>query len=154
MAEADVRAALERLDQWGRDLERDLARRLDFVCDLAAVEKAIADLRAEVREWLCVDCNTVYPGPPSRGFDCVICPKCEGACGPRLFMENRQLEALVAAHVDAGARYKKALETIEYWDRADVANSPNDVRLRMGKLAREALLPPAAPEAPPPTAGA
>lgn len=33
----------------------------------------------------------------------------------------------------------EALDTIEYWDRADVANSSEDVRRRMGKHAREAL---------------
>lgn len=51
------------------------------------------ELRAEVKEWLCIECNTVYPGPPQAGFSCVQCPKCGGKTGPHLMMEIRDLEA-------------------------------------------------------------
>lgn len=53
-------------------------------------------LRAEVREWLCEGCRTVYPGPPAPGFLCVICPTCKGLTGPRGLMERRALERQVA----------------------------------------------------------
>lgn len=49
-------------------------------------------LAAEVNEWFCIGCNTVYPGPPSQGFDCVICPKCGNYCGPRVSMELLELK--------------------------------------------------------------
>lgn len=37
---------------------------------LAACQEQVKELtlRSEVREWLCVRCNTVYPGPPAKGF--------------------------------------------------------------------------------------
>jgi uncharacterized protein (UPF0335 family) len=53
----------------------------------------IAELEAEVREWLCADCKTVYPGPPTKGFDCVICPKCKGRTGPKNTIRIAELEA-------------------------------------------------------------
>jgi hypothetical protein len=56
----------------------------------------LASLRAEVKEWLCSDCNTVYPGPPQEGFACVVCTKCGGSTGPRLAMENRLLRTFSA----------------------------------------------------------
>lgn len=52
-------------------------------------------LRAEVREWICESCNTVYPGPPQKGFSCVICPKCGGITSPRMTAENASLKAEV-----------------------------------------------------------
>ena len=69
---------------------------LVHACTPDAVLALIAEverLRAEVSEWLCIDCNTVYPGPPQPGFACVVCPKCGGSTGPRLAMENRLLRA-------------------------------------------------------------
>jgi hypothetical protein len=59
---------------------------------------AIESLRGEVREWLCVKCRTIYPGPPQKGFACVQCPKCGGDCGPRNFMELRRLQAVAALY--------------------------------------------------------
>ena len=59
---------------------------------IAEVER----LRAEVKEWLCIDCNTVYPGPPQPGLSCGICPKCGGSTGPRPAGENRLLRAELA----------------------------------------------------------
>jgi hypothetical protein len=64
----------------------------DDMIDADKMIERIADLRAEVREWLCMSCNTVYPGPPQAGFACVMCPKCKGTTGPRGFVERRVLE--------------------------------------------------------------
>lgn len=43
-------------------------------------------------EWLCQDCNTVYPGPPQKGFMCVICPSCGGNTAPRTTVEITRLK--------------------------------------------------------------
>ena len=58
---------------------------------------AIRQLRNEVKEWLCADCNFVYPGPPQTGFGCVICPRCQGRTAPRQTVEIRKLEDRIAA---------------------------------------------------------
>lgn len=58
----------------------------------SALLKDIAVLRGEVREWLCVRCDTVYPGPPAKGVWCIVCPKCSGDCGPRGLVERRALK--------------------------------------------------------------
>jgi hypothetical protein len=71
----------------------------DWIVWQAAQRGLIAEverLRAEVKEWLCIDCNTVYPGPPQPGVACVMCPKCKGSAGPRLAVENRLLRAKLA----------------------------------------------------------
>ena len=52
----------------------------------------IAELRREVREWMCDGCNTVYPGPPQPGIWCVQCPRCGGDTAPRDTIERRRLE--------------------------------------------------------------
>lgn len=49
-----------------------------------------ASLAERVKEWLCLGCRTVYPGPPKEGFSCVVCPKCGGNCGPKDYMELRE----------------------------------------------------------------
>lgn len=46
----------------------------------------------DVGEWLCVKCRIVYPGPPHPGLWCVRCPKCSGDCGPRDFVEKREIK--------------------------------------------------------------
>lgn len=66
-----------------------------------AREAEIADLRAEVYEWLCDKCRTVYPGPPQKGFACVQCPKCGGNTGPRNWIELRSERERVKALVEA-----------------------------------------------------
>lgn len=56
------------------------------------IERAyLQQLLSEVREWLCTDCNTVYPGPPASGLAGVKCPQCGGITAPRLSVENRRL---------------------------------------------------------------
>lgn len=64
--------------------------------EAAPSDDEVALLRAEVREWLCIDCNTVFPGPPQNGFACVQCPKCNGPTGPRGLMERRKLMTEIA----------------------------------------------------------
>lgn len=58
----------------------------------ASKQKEIDALPSEIREWVCIDCNTVYPGPPSSGFSCVICPKCSGRTMPKASAEKRYAE--------------------------------------------------------------
>lgn len=59
---------------------------------MAEAANEIERLRADVQEWLCDKCNTVYPGPPQPGFACVQCPKCKGATAPRQTIERRRAE--------------------------------------------------------------
>ena len=59
---------------------------------IVVLEADNAWLRREVREWLCEGCRTIYPGPPRKGFSCIICPKCGGLTGPRMTAEMRALE--------------------------------------------------------------
>jgi hypothetical protein len=52
-----------------------------------------SEAMTEVREWLCENCNTVYPGPPGKGVaSSILCPKCGGITAPRLTIENRRLK--------------------------------------------------------------
>lgn len=74
----------------------------------------LAALRAEVREWLCASCNTVYPGPPAPGLSCVICPKCKGSTGPRGLMERRALEQKIA---DLRAQLARATDVATHFAR-------------------------------------
>lgn len=79
------------------------------------VEEATRELRALVKEWLCVKCRTVYPGPPQPGVYCVQCPRCHGDCGPREFMEQRE-------------RIEKAVKeaVAKAWEEAAQTIDPND----------------------------
>lgn len=81
--EAERDAAVQRADAWAQTAAKAMDARVN-------VEKERDDLRKEVREWLCDTCNTVYPGPPTRGFDCVQCPKCLGNTSPRMWLERNQ----------------------------------------------------------------
>jgi len=62
----------------------------------AELRRDLEEMRKEVREWACDDCNTIYPGPPAEGLSCVICPKCKGRTAPRskidLIRARRELE--------------------------------------------------------------
>jgi len=68
--------------------------------ELIELKKINMSLLNEVHEWLCDTCATVFPGPPQKGFHCVICPKCNGTTGPRVTMEKRKAEAALAAAND------------------------------------------------------
>lgn len=77
-----------------RDCEFIAAANPATVLELIA---EVEQLRAEVKEWLCIDCNTAYPGPPRPGFACVICPKCKGTTMPRQRAEIEKLRAELAS---------------------------------------------------------
>lgn len=77
----------------GRDRENWPCTTTCLLDALDAAEAQNVELRGEVREWLCDKCNTVYPGPPQKGFACVQCPQCGGNTGPRNVMELRTAEA-------------------------------------------------------------
>jgi hypothetical protein len=50
----------------------------------------LALLRGEIKEWVCLRCRCVYPGPPSTGFTCIICSRCGGSTGPLNYMLLRE----------------------------------------------------------------
>ncbi len=54
-------------------------------------------LIAEVKEWLCDKCNYVYQGPPSLGFNCVVCKRCGGDTGPKNSVIIRRLKKAIEA---------------------------------------------------------
>ncbi|MHB8391898.1 MAG: hypothetical protein ACYDBH_20355 [Acidobacteriaceae bacterium] len=72
----------------------------DILCDMGLrtkrAEAELAALRAEIREWACADCNYVYPGPPQKGFACVMCPRCGGTTAPKGTVLLRRAEAEIA----------------------------------------------------------
>lgn len=76
---------------------------------IAELECENAEVRACVKEWLCEQCNTVYPGPPQKGCACVQCPKCLGRTGPRTLMENRKLRSHAQRVKEA------AIRASSYW---------------------------------------
>jgi len=79
-----------------RDALATAERNSELVNQLQA---EVAELRAEVKEWLCEKCNFVYPGPPQAGWRCVICPKCGGSTAPRLTVESSRLQARLESAV-------------------------------------------------------
>lgn len=64
-----------------------------LITTIAAKDAELRELRAQVREWLCESCNTVYPGPPKPGVAGVICPNCGSLTGPRSSAELRRIQA-------------------------------------------------------------
>jgi hypothetical protein len=72
-------------------------------------------------EWLCKECNTVFPGPPQAGVYCIICPKCGGVTGPRDRIEYElNLAALTDKLRQATEENRKLAErpTIDAWTAA------------------------------------
>lgn len=65
--------------------------------EVARLREENAELLAEVREWVCTECNTVFP-PESlnKGFRVVLCPRCEGITMPRYAWEVKRLRAQLA----------------------------------------------------------
>lgn len=80
----------------------------------ATLRARLEAVTTEVKEWLCDTCNTVYPGPPQQGFSCVICPKCDGECGPRGMIERRRLEQQLAAVTQERDEWKESTSYMEY----------------------------------------
>lgn len=100
------------------DLEARAARFLGCPCKeqvdaqarIEQLEAENADLRRDVREWLCESCNIVYPGPPAKGTACVVCPNCGGATGPY----RAVLERIATARAEqAEGRIENALEELD-----------------------------------------
>lgn len=69
---------------------------MDAASTIKRLQRELECLRAEVKEWACDACNTVYPGPPQKGTACVVCPDCGGRTAPRstidLIRTRRQLD--------------------------------------------------------------
>lgn len=80
-----TKAALEQANKWESETHLRWAK-----ADRENEELKAA--LAEVREWLCDSCNTVYPGPPQKGFMCVQCPKCSGDTAPKEVVLRRRAE--------------------------------------------------------------
>lgn len=70
-------------------------------CEICDLQRELAATKALVKEWACEKCRTVYPGPPQKGFMCVICPACKGNTMPHELLNHR--EELAAAKAEAAA---------------------------------------------------
>ena len=76
--------------------------------EITRLSARVEELEAEVKEWACDQCSTVYPGPPQRGVMCVICPKCGGDTMPwpalklrRMGQERDELRVALTRCVEA-----------------------------------------------------
>jgi len=67
-------------------------------------ERYYRKLLSEVKEWECMRCKTVYPGPPQKGFMCLICPKCGGETVKRFSDAHNILRAEAAEQALAQVR--------------------------------------------------
>lgn len=70
-------------------------------CEICDLQRELAATKALVKEWACEKCRTVYPGPPQKGFMCVICPSCNSNTMPHELLKHR--EELAAAKAEAAA---------------------------------------------------
>ncbi|MFJ3047026.1 hypothetical protein ACIPEN_14440 [Herbaspirillum chlorophenolicum] len=82
-----IPTAIQRAEQWRKEGACGEAAKVAI-----ALLNELESLRAEVREWLCENCNTVYPGPPLPGLTCVVCSSCGGTTGPRGIIERKKLQ--------------------------------------------------------------
>jgi hypothetical protein len=113
--------------------DAEIEKRKALESALSQAQKERDELRAEVKEWLCVQCNTVYPGPPQPGFRCVICPKCEGDTGPKVSM---QLRAERQARKEAE---EKLASEIEVREQLAIDAVTLDEKLSIARKALETL---------------
>lgn len=94
--------------------------------EVAKLQQENKELRAEVREWLCTECNQVYPGPPQEGFHCVLCPRCDGLTMPHNTWEIRTLRAKLVLRQEAvdlaQERRKKVQELVTQYGMIDGAH--------------------------------
>lgn len=126
-AEVRDRIEAERLErvQEGMDPEdfitqtdEDLARVMKSHDALAA---RMRELGAEVPEWTCESCRTVYPGPPQPSHWCIVCPKCGGTTRPdsqstRLAkQECAHLHDQLTASQAEVERLKQKTKQLEQW---------------------------------------
>ncbi len=52
--------------------------------EVERLQKENAELKSEVKEWLCLDCNTLFSTESiPNNFSCLICPKCNGGRMPK-----------------------------------------------------------------------
>lgn len=100
----------ESAEYWAKKFS-DLSQEHEDYFDRA--EAKIAEINAEVREWLCEDCNIVYQGPPKWGIWSAMCTKCGGATGPRNSVELRKAKKRIA-------KLQNTLEEIRGWSLYDV----------------------------------
>ncbi len=127
-----IKAAKKLWHEWDvcQNSDDDIKTIASFLADrdsakdevIAELREECADLRREVREWFCVDCRTVYPGPPQELTKCVICPKCGGRTvhyGGDSPMWKLRAEKAEALNADLAAKLGKS------------ENASNDERVRL-----------------------
>lgn len=60
------------------------------------LEDHIKLLQAEVKEWLCISCKTVFPSPTGKISINCTCPKCGNAVAPRLSAELAEANRIIS----------------------------------------------------------
>lgn len=125
--EKELATVLELNGNSGLDLMEEAGKRRQL-------EHELDELAALVREWLCENCNTVYPGPPQPGFRCVICPRCGGATGPKEAVLLRR-ETLRAEKAEAELAYTlKVMRDGGCRDCDDLADELAETRAELQRL--------------------
>lgn len=77
------------------------------------LEQQVAELRAEVREWICDTCLCVFPRVPVKGFN-LTCPECgRGAVMPKTLWENVQARRKIDLLTKDNNLLWKAIEAAE-----------------------------------------
>lgn len=100
---AELRKRANRIAVLERNLEAERRAEESRSVQVAELEQELRDLRAAVKEWVCMECDKMYPGPPAEGVRCVICPDCGGTTLPRALAERTaalEKVELVSAYVD------------------------------------------------------
>lgn len=154
----EIKEAAQRLNERFQDLTADDARmyamtvmfgdrRVDrMVLEMVQRDAKINILMAEVREWLCPGCNSVYsdlPGPKDNALTRFRCPQCGSNVGlmntirlrkerEERRAERRNMEAKVAAFSALAAESSQAVAAIAQRERAfliDVAEKAHEWHL-------------------------
>lgn len=87
---SDALGTLEALPFPPQDPKPGHERAVEFIRDFRAERDKRKAAEKSAMEWMCTGCRMVYPGPPQRGFNCVICTHCGGITAPRLDSELRE----------------------------------------------------------------
>jgi hypothetical protein len=99
-------------------LERFRAELEQLAATITEQQAEILDLYAQVHEWLCPGCRSVFNGPPQgKTFDidkAFLCPHCASTCRPhlkQLLIEEREQRAAsdLAHEMEVGA-YREVAE--------------------------------------------
>lgn len=93
-------------------------------------------MKSKEKEWICMGCNTVYPGPPGKGPWCVVCPRCSGDCMPRSRAEIKKLKREVAGLREA---LKLSLAELSFAPCRDNPDHSYCLKCRAAKIADQAL---------------